>query len=359
MGTIVSRRRKDGTSAYTAQIRLKKAGIIVHSEAETFNEKSRAKEWLRRRESELDQQRARGETLGQAPTLKEVIEWYRVDLKAHAEWGRTKEADLKRLGRYPLAKKVITRLTTQDFIAHVEARRAEGAGPATAGNDLIWLRQVLKSARASKGLAINLAALDDASHELRSRKAVAKSRQRARRLSADEESKLMAYFEERDKRSSVPMVDIIAFALGTARRQEEITSVRWADLDPDKGIATIRDVKDPRCKKGNHMQTRFLSPAWTIINRQPKTADTVFPYNAKTIGTAFTQACHVLGIEDLHFHDLRHEATSRLFEMGYSIQDVSQFTLHKSWATLKRYTHLSPANVPDRSMPPPRIKAMA
>jgi site-specific recombinase XerD len=45
---------------------------------------------------------------------------------------------------------------------------------------------------------------------------------------------------------------------------------------------------------------------------------------------------------------LRHEATSRLFEKGYSIQEVAQFTLHESWATLRRYTHLHPENIIER-----------
>ncbi|WP_370678458.1 hypothetical protein [Comamonas sp. GB3 AK4-5] len=45
---------------------------------------------------------------------------------------------------------------------------------------------------------------------------------------------------------------------------------------------------------------------------------------------------------------VEHESTSRLFEKGYSIQEVAQFTLHTSWATLKRYTHLRPENVPER-----------
>jgi len=49
-----------------------------------------------------------------------------------------------------------------------------------------------------------------------------------------------------------------------------------------------------------------------------------------------------LGIEDLHFHDLRHEATSRLFEQGYSIEQVATVTLHESWQELKRYTQLRP-----------------
>ena len=67
----------------------------------------------------------------------------------------------------------------------------------------------------------------------------------------------------------------------------------------------------------------------------------------RSVGAAFTRAVHVLGLKDLHFHDLRHEATSRIFERGYSIQEVAQFTLHESWATLKRYTHLRPEDVPD------------
>lgn len=64
-------------------------------------------------------------------------------------WGRTKEADLKRLAGYEIAKKNALRLTTADYIARVETRRRNGAGLATAHNDLIWLRQVLRSARAS------------------------------------------------------------------------------------------------------------------------------------------------------------------------------------------------------------------
>ena len=55
-----------------------------------------------------------------------------------------------------------------------------------------------------------------------------------------------------------------------------------------------------------------------------------------------------VGLPGLHFHDLRHEATSRLFERGYDIPEVAQFTLHESWTTLKRYTHLRPEQVEER-----------
>ena len=71
----------------------------------------------------------------------------------------------------------------------------------------------------------------------------------------------------------------------------------------------------------------------------------IFPYEGKSVGAAFRRACKMLDIHDLRFHDLRHEATSRLFETGYSIVEVQQFTLHDSWGTLSRYTHLRPETV--------------
>jgi integrase len=62
---------------------------------------------------------------------------------------------------------------------------------------------------------------------------------------------------------------------------------------------------------------------------------------------AFRRACRKLGIKNLRFHDLRHEATSRLFERGYEIHEVQQFTLHTSWQQLVRYTHLRPEQIPE------------
>ena len=102
----------------------------------------------------------------------------------------------------------------------------------------------------------------------------------------------------------------------------------------------------------------FTTPeAWAIVQAQPQTTEYIFPYDPKSVGTAFTRACHVLGIKDLRFHDLRHEATSRLFERGYQIHEVAQFTLHESWNELKRYTNLRPENM--REIPPARMSPPA
>ncbi len=53
MGTIVERRRADGTSAYRAQILIKSKGQIVHQESSTFSRRTTAEAWLKRREKEL------------------------------------------------------------------------------------------------------------------------------------------------------------------------------------------------------------------------------------------------------------------------------------------------------------------
>lgn len=307
-----------------------------------------AKTWAERLERDQAQRTAAGKTDADFMTVAQCIEWYTDPDREHEPWGRSKEADLKRIKGYEIADRIASELKAPDYIKHVEGRRRMGAGPATATNDLVWLRQVLRAARTGKRVPVNLQELDDAAEDLRTRRVIQKSRRRQRRLTPDEEKILLAHFAERDGRAEIPMRDIVLFALATARREEEITRLLWKDLHEDKGTAHLNDVKHPRQKIGNRKEFRLISDAWTIINRQPKTGKRVFPYNPKSIGSAFTNACHLLEISDLHFHDLRHEATSRLFEKGYAIHEVAQFTLHESWATLKRYTHLKPSDVKER-----------
>jgi integrase len=357
MGTITTRRTKSGGVRHTAQIRLKRDGIIVHTEAQTFSTAALAKEWLRRREAELEGQRARGETVGVRMTIGDMVAWYEGRERPEEPWGRTKKADLARLKLGALALKRADRMSASDFIDYIDGRRDAGAGPATAGNDIIWLRQVFKSIAAKLRVPVPLQALEEAAEFLRQERTIAKPKTRERRLKAahgdypGEEAIILAFFD--DRRGPIPMGDIIRFALATARREEEITRLLWADLEPAKRTALLRDVKHPRKKIGNHKHFRLPDEAWAIIERTPVTmihhADgtatedpRIFPHNPRSIGAAFTRGMKVLGIEDLHFHDLRHEATSRLFEMGYAIHEVVQFTLHESWSTLKRYTHLDP-----------------
>ncbi|WP_312065064.1 tyrosine-type recombinase/integrase [Brevundimonas sp.] len=118
-------------------------------------------------------------------------------------------------------------------------------------------------------------------------------------------------------------------------------------------MLTIRDRKDPRTKSGNDQRIPLLSVSGfdpvAIIEEQRLTRTNselrIFPFNHRSAGTAFSRACRDLGIVDLHFHDLRHEGTSRLFEAGFQIPQVALVTGHKDWKMLRRYTHLRPESL--------------
>ena len=65
-----------------------------------------------------------------------------------------------------------------------------------------------------------------------------------------------------------------------------------------------------------------------------------FGVHSASMSRAFAATCKAAGITGLTFHDLRHEATSRLFEKGLALTEVAAITGHKTWQMLKRYTHL-------------------
>jgi integrase len=85
---------------------------------------------------------------------------------------------------------------------------------------------------------------------------------------------------------------------------------------------------------------RMPPEASAVIDTMPKIATEIFPFTTDAITAAFTRACKVLDIDDLHFHDLRHEGVSRLFEVGRTIPQAASVSGHRSWQSLRRYTHL-------------------
>ena len=97
------------------------------------------------------------------------------------------------------------------------------------------------------------------------------------------------------------------------------------------------------------MWVPLLGEAWEILNRQPKTCDRIFPYNSKSVSAGFQRVRSSLGIKDLRYHDLRREGASRLFEQGFSIEEVAQVTGHRNLNTLWQiYTELFPNRVHEK-----------
>lgn len=348
MATIARRKKSDGSYSYRAEIRLKERGRIVHQESRTFSDEEKARDWVEKREAILAEPGAKKRTAKKKKTLKDLLEWYEAEYKESQDWGKSKSRDIARLMRYDLAKKPIDQIDSRDLIEHIKDRlNIDGIKPQTAKNDLIWLARALKSARPHfPGVDIDLQVFEDAKSYCYDHGMIAASNRRERRPSTEELAMLDMHFWKRqhDRRCKVPIHTLFWFAIWSARRQGEITRLRWEDLNEEQHTGVVRDLKHPR--KKNLWKTFKLTPqAWQIIQVQPRTSELVFPYDPKSVSSAFTNSCKFLKIENLTYHDLRHEAVSRLFEAGYSIIEVQQFSLHTEWKTLQRYTNLKPGEV--------------
>jgi integrase len=304
MATIKARRQANGAIRYTAIVRKRLDKVIVHREAKTFMH----------REVELEYQAVPGRKQHGPISLAALIRWYIETFETISRWQRSKQSHLEFLEHHAIGKVNALELTAAALIGHVRRRRADGAGPATVMNDLIWIGVVLRAASNVKELPVRPEVAQEARDACATLRLIGKARKRAR---------LRDYFAARDRRAEIPMLAIMDFAIASARRQAEITRLEWIDNDEIGRTGVVRDAKHPRHKEGNHRRFKYTPEAWAIVERQPRTSEYIFPYDAKSVGTAFTRACGILGIKDLHFHDLRHEATSRLFERGYQIHEVA------------------------------------
>lgn len=354
MPTIKIRKQADGATRYTAIVRLRRQGKILHRESRTFTHRSAASSWAKHREVALEDPAELARLRLSTPTLAELIRWYIDTFETISHWQRSKQTHLEFLERHPLGKTIAHTLTAADLIRHVQSRRAEGAGPATVINDLIWIGVVLRAAKSVRELSVNPEIVQQARTACAELRLIGKPRKRTRRPTADELARLREHFKGRDRRAEIPMQVVMDFAIASARRESEICRLEWRDNDKATRTGMVRDAKHPTDKEGNHRRFKYTPEAWALAAAQPKTCEYIFPYDPKSVGAAFTRACRLLGIQDLRFHDLRHEATSRLFERGYQIHEVAQFTLHESWNELKRYTNLKPENLRDIAPPTTR-----
>lgn len=339
MGTIIPRKRRDGTVGYQAQIVIKRAGAS-HRETKTFDRRPAAAAWIEKRERELSLPGALERARSPSPKLSDAIDRYLAETARGV--GKTKSQVLRALKEFPIADLACDRVDSPAIVAFAQEKLATGVKPQTVANYLAHLSSIFTLARPAWGYPLDRHEMDAALVVAGKMGLTGKSAPRGRRPTLDELDALMTHFGEvlRRRPSSVPMQKIIAFALFSTRRQEEITRIRWADLEAEGARVLVRDMKNPGEKIGNDVWCDLPAPALAVIRAMPRREAEIFPYSADAISAAFTRACAFLGIEDLHFHDLRHEGVSRLFEMGLTIPHVAAVSGHRSWTSLKRYTHL-------------------
>lgn len=342
MGTIRERKRRDGSIAFLAEISIMRDRKVVHRESETFARRAMAAKWIKTREAILYKPgglEAARTAAAQAATLGDAIRRYRAE--SARTIGRTKAQVLRTLEGMPIADLPCGEIRSADLVA-LAHELGEGRTPATVGNYLSHLAAVFAIAQDAWGYPLDDAAMRSALRVTRRLGTVGRSRQRDRRPSLDELERLLEHFAavRRRRPDSCPMVDVTLFALFSTRRQEEITRLAWADLDGDGARILVRDMKHPGQKIGNDQWCTLPDEALRILLAQPRTGPLAFPWSTDAISAAFTRACKLLAIEDLHFHDLRHEGISRLFEMGWNVPRVAAVSGHRSWQSLARYTHL-------------------
>lgn len=159
------------------------------------------------------------------------------------------------------------------------------------------------------------------------------SKGRDRRLKSYEERKIAKFLKE----ESHDVYTIFYLAIETAMRQGEILGLAWENINLQIGVAHL-----PETKNGTWRDVPLSKKARELLqNMSPQVCGNVFKYTSNGFKSKWRKSIKHLKIEDLHFHDLRHEAISRLFELGtLNMMEVAAISGHKSLNMLKRYTHL-------------------
>lgn len=309
------------------------------SVSKSFPTKSLAAEWARKVESEMDTSLYRDNRSLNSITFGDLIDRYTLEIGAIRPFGKNKAAVLKTL-KAALGGVPLSALNADRLGKYVDERRAGGAGGVTVGIDLTYIGGILKTASAIWKMPVDQMAVSDTRARLAHLGVSFKSRERTRRPTTAEIDRLCEHFHAKGSRQRVPMTDIIRFAVATAMRLGEIISLKWSDLNEKDRTIIIRNRKHPTEKAGNDQEVPLLGEAWEIVMRQIAENDRIFPVTEGTISSIFPRACQALRIEDLKFHDLRHEGVSRLFEQGYTIEQVALVSGHRDWKMLARYTQI-------------------
>lgn len=364
MAIITPRKQQDGTTRYRAQIRIRRANLPDFSESRTYSTEKLAEAWGRKREAEieLDPSILEGKSSSKPQmTLGEAYLKY-ID-EVRDEFGKSKVTGLWLLKVWPIGKKAIDTLTRNDFSGHILTRRKGddklGYGPiaaSTALQELYYMRSVLKHADLVWHIPCekSIFELDQAREGLSRSRQVGKSKNRFRLPTSKELQILTTYFYQKWQRKNLtyPMHLVLWNAVYLCRRQAELTRITLDDIDFKNQVMWVRDVKSPKGAEGNHKKARFtdlsvqlihdtIAARSKMLNGKPDDGR-YLPIDAGSVGTYYARACMILGIGELTFHDLRHEAATRLAEDGLTIPQIQQYTLHDSWASLQIYVDISP-----------------
>lgn len=315
MGSIRKRNHQ-----WNAQVRIKGWQPL----SKTFQTKRQAQQWIQETETAV-----RSKELGIAErpnmTLSEACELYTQTISANHKGHHIEAHRLAKIASAAIGKLQLHRLERHHIQAHFEAR-SRMVSPSTLRREFLLLKRLLTVALDQWNTPIK-------AHPMQHLTAPPNADNRTRRISATEwEALLEAAHQQRN-----PLVPaVIQFAYETGMRRSEILNLRLSDVDLEMQIAQLHDTKN-----GTPRSVPLTPKAKAIAERHLQdTQDLLFDISANAIQQAWQRILRKTGIQNLRFHDLRHEAISRFFEMGMSIAEVSCISGHKDVRQLFNYTHM-------------------
>lgn len=303
-------------------VKVRRHGIAV---SETFTSRTDAEAWARKTESEIERGLWRDTSESERTTIADLCTEYKKRvlpmLHGHSA-GPALRAIESKLGKTMLAK-----LTTR-MVADYRDQRLRAVSAETVRKEMGTLSKMIDLAGREWGIQIP-------SNPVKQVSKPAPGRPRDRRLHEGEETRLFASLA---KCKSHYMLPLVKLALETAARQGELLSMRWSHVNKARRFVMLYDTKN-----GEDRAQPLSTEALAILESLPRHLKDgrVFPVTQSLVAQAWGHAVRRAGIENLHFHDLRHETLSRLAERGdMSVLELAAVSGHKTLQMLKRYTHL-------------------
>ncbi|MBC2777129.1 tyrosine-type recombinase/integrase [Parasphingopyxis marina] len=317
--------RKRGDSWY---VQIRRKGFTPRYK--TFAKKSAALAWARSQEAMLDARYPclNGQSLSKI-TLRDLLERYKNDVSSLKRSGASEQLRISKMQNAPLCDLALSAVTPAAIASYRDERLSE-VKPGTVRRELTVLRHAFAVAAREWGI-------DTGTNPVSAIKRPEVRDQRTRRLREGELEKLREALHHTRNRHLGPVME---FALSTAMRRGEILSLLWADVDLSAGTAHIRHSKN-----GETRTVPLSKSAISILSTQPRTEDRIFPVSGEAIRSAWERLRTRANLNDFRFHDLRHEAISRLFEIGLNVPEVALISGHKDPKMLFRYTHPKPQNI--------------
>lgn len=304
------------------QVQVRRLGQL--SVSRTFIRLKDAQEWARSSEVAADREGlGTDRSVLKKLTLGELVKRYRDEIVAKKKSAQVETIVLDAFARHPICNKSLAALKIADFIRYRD-ERLEDVAAATVRRQLNPIRHMFNVAIDEWGIPLP----ENPVAKVRVKGA---DQRRERRLKPGEFERLV---QVAVACQTPHLAAIIEFAVETGMRRGEILAMRWEHLQLDKGLLLI-----PETKTG-HPRTIPLTPrAKWLLSTRLGTQGRVFSLSANALRLAWERGTRKAGIEDLHFHDLRHEAISRFFEMGLTMPEVGSISGHRDARMLLRYAH--------------------